>query len=76
MFSAKLLTADSDTPAIAASPDIGMRDRMVWLVELVAVVRAVGLEPTQALRPNGFSYRFGFRRRPAWAFVVWTIPSP
>ena len=28
------------------------------------MVRAVGLEPTQALRPNGFSYHFGFRRRP------------
>jgi hypothetical protein len=41
-----------------------------------ALVRAVGLEPTQALRPNGFSYPFGFRRRPGWAFVVWTIPSP
>ena len=40
-----------------------------------SVVRAVGLEPTQALRPNGFSYHFGFRRR-RLAFVVWTIPSP
>ena len=39
------------------------------------MVRAVGLEPTQALRPNGFSYLFGFRRRHL-AFVVWTIPSP
>ena len=33
------------------------------------MVRAVGLEPTQALRLNGFSYHFGFRRRPIWAFV-------
>jgi hypothetical protein len=27
------------------------------------LVRAVGLEPTQASRPNGFSYHFDFRRR-------------
>ena len=27
------------------------------------MVRAAGLEPAQALRPNGFSYHFGFRRR-------------
>jgi hypothetical protein len=38
-------------------------------------VRAGGLEPPQALRPYGFSYHFGFRRRHL-AFVVWTIPSP
>jgi hypothetical protein len=29
------------------------------------MVRAAGLEPAQALRPYGFSYHFGFRRRPA-----------
>jgi hypothetical protein len=29
------------------------------------LVRAAGLEPAQALRPNGFSYHFDFRRRPA-----------
>ena len=28
------------------------------------LVRAAGLEPAQALRPHGFSYHFGFRRRP------------
>ena len=28
------------------------------------VVRAAGLEPAQAFRPYGFSYHFGFRRRP------------
>jgi len=39
------------------------------------MVRAEGLEPSRALRPNGFSYHFGFRRRHP-AFVVWTIPSP
>jgi hypothetical protein len=39
------------------------------------LVRAAGIEPAQALRPYGFSYHFGFRRRHL-AFVVWTIPSP
>jgi hypothetical protein len=39
------------------------------------MVRAEGLEPSRALRPNGFSYHFGFHRRHP-AFVVWTIPSP
>ena len=39
------------------------------------LVRAEGLEPSRALRPNGFSCHFGFRRR-HMAFVVWTIPSP
>jgi hypothetical protein len=39
------------------------------------MVRAAGIEPAQALRPYGFSYHFGFRRRHS-AFVVWTIPSP
>ena len=28
------------------------------------LVRAAGLEPAQAFRPYGFSYHFGFRRRP------------
>src|ERR1700694_5277899 len=28
------------------------------------LVRAAGLEPAQALRPYGFSYHFGLRRRP------------
>jgi hypothetical protein len=28
------------------------------------VVRAAGLEPAQVSRPYGFSYHFGFRRRP------------
>ena len=28
------------------------------------MVRAAGLEPAQASRPYGFSYHFGFRRRP------------
>jgi len=41
----------------------------------VNVVRAAGLEPARASRPNGFSSHFGFRRRHL-AFVVWTIPSP
>ncbi len=27
------------------------------------VVRAAGVEPARALRPYGFSYHFGFRRR-------------
>jgi hypothetical protein len=47
------------------------------------VVRAEGLEPSRALRPNGFSYQLRLsppslpstRRHPA-RFVVWTIPSP
>src|ERR1700754_230365 len=39
------------------------------------MVRAAGLEPARASRPNGFSYHFDFRRRHL-AFVVWTIPSP
>lgn len=39
------------------------------------MVRAAGLEPARASRPNGFSSHFGFRRRHL-AFVVWTIPSP
>ena len=39
------------------------------------LVRAAGVEPARALRPYGFSYHFGFRRRRK-AFVVWTIPSP
>jgi hypothetical protein len=30
---------------------------------MTQLVRAAGLEPAQALRPNGFSYHFGFRRR-------------
>jgi hypothetical protein len=45
-------------------------------------VRAVGLEPSQALQPNGFSYpatafaaRSGAFRRES-GFGVWTIPSP
>jgi hypothetical protein len=42
---------------------------------LKRLVRAAGIEPAQALRPYGFSYHFGFRRRRE-AFVVWTIPSP
>ncbi len=29
------------------------------------MVRAAGLEPAQAFRPHGFSYHFGFRRRPS-----------
>ena len=46
------------------------------------VVRAEGVEPSRALRPYGFSYRFGFRRpglaraRRLARFAVWTIPSP
>jgi hypothetical protein len=28
------------------------------------LVRAAGFEPAQALRPYGFSYHFGFGRRP------------
>jgi hypothetical protein len=28
------------------------------------LVRAAGLEPAQVFRPYGFSYHFGFRRRP------------
>ena len=41
------------------------------------MVRAEGLEPSRALRPNGFLTRHGFRRPCAFAgFVVWTIPSP
>jgi hypothetical protein len=28
------------------------------------MVRAAGLEPAQGFRPYGFSYHFGFRRRP------------
>ena len=31
---------------------------------LKIMVRAAGLEPAQALQPNGFSYHFGFRRHP------------
>ncbi len=31
----------------------------VWM----ELVRAEGLEPSQASRPYGFSYHFGFRRR-------------
>jgi len=40
------------------------------------MVRAVGVEPTRALRPCGFSYRL--RLSPPWTgrFAVWTIPSP
>jgi hypothetical protein len=30
------------------------------------LVRAAGLEPAQALRPYGFSYRYGFRRLARW----------
>lgn len=44
-------------------------------LETTEVVRAAGVEPARALRPYGFSYHFGFRRR-RLAFVVWTIPSP
>jgi len=42
------------------------------------LVRAGGIEPPQVLRPYGFSYHFGFRRRLAIRrpFVVWTIPLP
>ena len=34
-----------------------------FLFRPLSMVRAVGLEPSQALRPNGFSYPFGFFRR-------------
>jgi len=37
------------------------------------VVRAGGLEPPQALRPNGFSYRFGFRRPASRSRVFWSV---
>ena len=45
------------------------------------VVRAVGVEPTRAVRPCGFSYRLrlsppGAVRSHAARFAVWTIPSP
>ena len=46
------------------------------------LVRAVGVEPTRALRPCGFSYRLRLSppRRIApsrfGGFAVWTIPSP
>src|SRR5260370_18266649 len=42
------------------------------------LVRAEGLEPSRALRPNGFSYPYGFRRPCCLApgFGAWTIPSP
>lgn len=40
---------------------------------LEGMVRAAGVEPAWAM-PDGFSYHFGFRRRPR-TFVVWTIPS-
>ena len=46
------------------------------------MVRAVGVEPTRALRPCGFSYRLRLSpltppRLPRFGgFAVWTIPSP
>lgn len=46
------------------------------------LVRAVGVEPTRALRPCGFSYRLRLspltpmRLRRFGGFAVWTIPSP
>jgi len=46
---------------------------------VMKLVRAEGLEPSRALRPNGFSYPFYGFRRPcilAAGFGVWTIPSP
>jgi len=42
-----------------------------------AVVRAVGVEPTQALQPCGFSCRLRLSPPARGArFAVWTIPSP
>ncbi|WOH63614.1 hypothetical protein [Bradyrhizobium sp. BWA-3-5] len=35
---------------------------MKFAIQLVLVA---GLEPAQALRPHGFLYHFGFRRRPS-----------
>ena len=43
------------------------------------LVRAEGLEPSRALRPNGFSYPSTAFAAPAFlpqGFGVWTIPSP
>jgi hypothetical protein len=46
------------------------------------MVRAVGVEPTRALRPCGFSYRLRLSPLAPLApsrfggFAVWTIPSP
>jgi hypothetical protein len=43
------------------------------------LVRAEGLEPSRALRPNGFSYpatAFAAPANLAAGFGVWTIPSP
>ena len=42
------------------------------------LVRAEGLEPSRALRPNGFSYPSTAFAAPASSagFGVWTIPSP
>jgi hypothetical protein len=42
------------------------------------LVRAEGLEPSRALRPNGFSYPSTAFAAPAVlpGFGVWTIPSP
>jgi hypothetical protein len=44
----------------------------------VKLVRAEGLEPSRALRPNGFSYPSTAFAAPAVlpGFGVWTIPSP
>jgi hypothetical protein len=45
----------------------------------VKLVRAEGLEPSRALRPNGFSYpatAFAAPANLAAGFGVWTIPSP
>ena len=60
-----------------------VRDAAVLAIRLLSgmkvasgLVRAAGLEPAQGFRPYGFSYHFGFRRRPLRTFVVWTIPSP
>ena len=45
-----------------------------------ALVRAAGLEPAQASRPYGFSYHFGFHRRPVWNVCgldyPFTVASP
>jgi hypothetical protein len=44
-------------PVTASMGETAQRD--------VHMVRAAGLEPAQALRPNGFSYHFDFRRHPS-----------
>jgi hypothetical protein len=56
-----------------------MVTRRLFGFEASGLVRAEGLEPSRALRPNGFSYpstAFAAPARLAAGFGVWTIPSP